>query len=846
MSDSQVGILQRRMAFFILFGLFMSASTGMAMFGRQAEQLEALLTKGRASLQDGLYDHAETYLREYVTRVPTDPDKINGYIFLSEALYRQQEYAAVTSTVQQAEWDAASPTQKTLLMLWSGRAQLALNNPVQALADLERIPIPMEDPKLQMDVDRIKARALIREGMLNDAEAALLDFNDKYHNTPDNAGNLLDLVSLYIQRGDRDKGNAIIDIIEQTYPGSETAQRAQLWRARMISEDLKFDAAAEAFTQLATNALVLPAIRGESWLELARVYEQQKHWTNAMAALTNVTAFAVRPAIKNRAALLNVRILIEEDQINEGLSMLHQWLVENASDPLAGKGLLDTAQLLLNKGANDKAEQEFQNYLETHTNETGTTTAFLGKAWSLARQNRYGEAAGYYDKAYERLQNPQEKREALINAADALFATKKYEDAASKYLEFTRVFPQADEAPHVLYQYSECLAAHGDPQEALKKFQSVYTTYTNSEQAQMALLRVAALQERMGNLDGAITSFNTLLSDYPSSSYAVKALHGRAIDQYRLGLFPEALEGFERVISEFPDDPHAEQAFYMKAWTLYLMNRTQEAVAICQDFISQYPQSQWSPDVLFWLGEYYYNAADYPAAENSFSNLNTQYSSTALADDALYWAGRAAAEDKQYLKAISYYNQLAQQYPTSARMAETRFAQGDALSSLGKYDGAILAFDEIIKNYNDSYLVILAHGRKGDCQFTLGAEDPKRYEEAIASYELVLNSGKTTSELRLQALYKLGRCQEKTGRVDEAFKTYMDVVYDYMNEGNARTPNAAIWFTRSAFNAAAISEQQKRWKQAVAIYRRVVDAGVPAANEAKTKSQQIQFEHWVF
>ncbi|HOW98661.1 MAG TPA: hypothetical protein PK634_12835, partial [Kiritimatiellia bacterium] len=46
-------------------------------------------------------------------------------------------------------------------------------------------------------------------------------------------------------------------------------------------------------------------------------------------------------------------------------------------------------------------------------------------------------------------------------------------------------------------------------------------------------------------------------------------------------------------------------------------------------------------------------------------------------------------------------------------------------------------------------------------------------------------------------------------------------------------------------NAAAILESQSKWREAVKVYKRVQEAGVPAAAEAELRIRQIQSEHWI-
>ncbi|HEX9858929.1 MAG TPA: tetratricopeptide repeat protein, partial [Paracoccaceae bacterium] len=188
---------------------------------------------------------------------------------------------------------------------------------------------------------------------------------------------------------------------------------------------------------------------------------------------------------------------------------------------------------------------------------------------------------------------------------------------------------------------------------------------------------------------------------------------------------------------------------------------------------------------------------------------------------------------------------VAKNYPGSDVLPQTRFAQGDALTELGEFARAILAFEEIIKNYPDNPLVAAAWGRKGDCQFSLATDNPARYEEAMNSYRSILDRPSAPAALKMQAEYKIGRCLEKTAAFDRAFSRYMKVVYSFINEDADRTPYTIMWFTRSAFGAAALKEREKAWQEAVRIYERVIEAQVPAMDEAVKRIEKIKNENWL-
>ena len=91
----------------------------------------------------------------------------------------------------------------------------------------------------------------------------------------------------------------------------------------------------------------------------------------------------------------------------------------------------------------------------------------------------------------------------------------------------------------------------------------------------------------------------------------------------------------------------------------------------------------------------------------------------------------------------------------------------------------------------------------------------------------------------------MGRCHEKRGRRNEAFEQYMQVVYGYLSDNERKNAAGAVWFTRAAFSAAEIKEAQDKWRDAINIYRRVIEAGVPASAEAQQRIQKIRLEHWL-
>ncbi|MFC1468212.1 tetratricopeptide repeat protein, partial [Verrucomicrobiota bacterium] len=352
------------------------------------------------------------------------------------------------------------------------------------------------------------------------------------------------------------------------------------------------------------------------------------------------------------------------------------------------------------------------------------------------------------------------------------------------------------------------------------------------------------IYDRQAQWQKALDTYSEIEKATSENELKALAMNRSAIIYYRLNQYKKAHALFDAVVARYPESKDAEQAYYMRGFCLLHLGDSIQALETCRKFIETYPESKWATDVTFWAGEYHYNHADYKQAEASFASIAERYPEHTMAPHALYWAGRSATAQEQFTKAMEYYSALAKNYPESGRLEEARFAQGEVLSELGDFTRAILAFDEVIKNYPESYLSDLAWGRKGDCHFTLGAEETARYKEALAAYQVLLQSAGASRALRLQAQYKIGRCEEKLGHTTEALSHYTSLMYSYLNGEIEAAPENILWFTRAAFGAGALKEESEEWREAVNIYERVLEAKVPAADEARKRIDSIKQKYF--
>lgn len=811
---------------------------------RAEQEKTALLTTGKAALEDGLYAIAAKNFDRYIHKASTDEERAEGVLMQARVLFGERRFDDVVSLLKRrAGWANKTPSEAGFIY-WKARARYEQGAYDDALTLLDDLDQRFLDSAYSLGAMRLRAKCHLQ---LRNFDLALDEFRQFQKSYPDSAeapDNLLDWGGTLIELGARGDAAATLERLVTSYPTSDAATQGSLWLGDLYVGRGEWNKAQEVLDSLAKREAARSDRRAVAWFALARIHEAQTNVAAAVDALEQGTRIAPDPAMKVQGDAYRAKLLIRSGNVDEGVVLFRKVVKDMSSEKLSAAAQLELAQVLLDQKLYEKSTTEFQNYLEAFSDKQGQPRALMGKGWSLWGMKRYAESAAAFEKAYTRNTNSDDKAQALLKAGDATFANKQFKLAKERYEKVIAEFPSSALIPQAQLQLAECFAQLNEPDKAEEKLRALVEAGEKSPLADVAFIRLAQLKEQQGCWELAMATYDRIISSFSNQAVCAQALQARGLIRYRLGMFKDALEDFERVTSDYPQSGMIGQALYMRGWCLYLAGRDQEALALCKEFIEKYPDSVWAPDVIFWLGEYHFNHGDYAEAGRQFAALAQRYPDVQLADDALFWAGRSAAEKKDYLYAVEHFNELAKRYPESPKLAETRFAQGDVLSELGQFAGAILHFEEIIKKYPDSYLVDLAWGRKGDCQFTLGKDEPARYQEAIASYQVVLGSSRASKNLKWQAEYKIGRCKEKMGQPAEALEDYVNVVYSYLDDAKRGNSGSPLWFTRAAFNAAAIKESEEKWREAVNLYRRVIEAQVPAAAEAEQYVEKIRSEHW--
>lgn len=827
--------------------------TGLLAGGAHADdadaRTQAQLRRGIAAFEDGLLPLAEERFRNVLrNRELTDAQRDDVVILLARALHGQARYKDVLELLEPRGGWLRPEVDKSAFVFWRAMAILSLNGPDAALAELAGFEQRFSDAPHNDRVLRLRATCFLRQDRREDALRALERFDRTFPDSPERAANLVDWGRALLTDGRPTEAVEVLDRFPHSHGDTRLVLEAAILRGRALRELGQLDAALDVVTPLSTNT-ALPGDKLAGILfERAEIERALTNATAAMASLTGGVSVAVSEDLRKRGRGRLGCLYLERGDIEHGRPLVKEYVSALPEDSAAGPSQLTLADALLDAGQYTDAHAEYQNYLESFDDEGGRAMAHAGKGWALINTGRYAEAAMSFERAAELAQAPERREAYLFKVGDASFQNGQYLLALEAYDRVITDMPEGGTATRALFQKGQCYVRIENWDMAGAAFADVSRRREGTSQGEEALFSLATVEESRGAWQEAVDAFSRVMQTYTNGQLYARALHGRGMAHYQLYRFARASEDFERVVAQFPASAVAEQAFYMRGMSYYGMMRDDLAVSVCTNFVARFPESQWLPDVLFWLGRHEYNHGTFVPAEEQFLSVVNADPQSPLADDALLWAGLAAFKQKEYLRSIETLSDLVKRYPDSTRIPEARFSQGDALSELGRFSAAILTFDEILSEYPDSELAPLAWGRKGDCQFTLGADDPQRYEESIESYRVVAETDQARPDLILQAHYKIGRSLEKLDRRDDALEQYYTNVilryFENRGKGVWHDQHAKVWFTRAVFNAADVMETKRDWRGVVNILQKAIQAGVPAAKQAHDRIEAIKSERW--
>jgi tol-pal system protein YbgF len=808
------------------------------------EEAGRLLATGRAAYEDGLFRLARRRLEELVAGAPDKRRQAEGALWLARVQLAAEQPAEALATLEEHGGAVRAQALAANYALARAQARFALGQWAEAAAELDGFREKYAGQDVAPAALRLLARIFMARQDWTGAQDAAALIEARHPASPEAPAAGMDLAAALAAAGRNAAAVAALARIETNYAGQVWSERAALKTVELQLAQGRRPETMDRLREMAANRSLRPETRAQGYRLVAESLGTESNYPVALKMIDRSVAAAADPLQRLESQVVKARLLLQSGATEAGRELLRGVAAKLPDETRAARLQLGLADELARMGRWDEAAEEYQVWLDAFAGAPGMAAALAGRGWALWSAGRPEEAAAAYAQAAELEADPARRLELWQKLGDAQFASRRFSLAKDAYAAAQAAAPTGSAAAaRAQLQLAETQLELGETEAGEIRLLDLSRAGPATEFSRAAAMRLGALYEDRGALESAIEQYGRVVETCAEPEPCAQALLARGLIRYRMGAFAAAMDDFTRIRDQMPQTRPAEQAAFMRGWCFYLLGKDADALRVCEQFLKDHPASAFAPDVRFWLGEHAFNRGDFEEAERRFAEVAADYPDSPRAADALFWAGRAATARRKYLAANEHFNALMARYPDSLRMAETLLAQGDVLSELGQFAAAILAFNEVIVKFPQAPEALVAWGRKGDCQYTLGQENPARYEEALLSYRTLLDFAGAPPDLRLQAGYKVGRCLEKMNRTAAALDRYMDVVYAFLQE-EAPPAEANVWFTRAAFGAAALQENAGRWPEAARIYGRVAESGVPAAVEARARMDRIRQEHW--
>ncbi|MCB0457191.1 MAG: tetratricopeptide repeat protein [Flavobacteriaceae bacterium] len=498
-------------------------------------------------------------------------------------------------------------------------------------------------------------------------------------------------------------------------------------------------------------------------------YITSKNYEAALELLENNTSFSNKKAYQKVAFFRGLEVY-HEGNYPEALVLFQKSLKEPLDPVVTARATFWKAESNYQASHFETSLAGYKQFLQlpnaAQTPEFKTINYNLG--YNEFKLKNYTEAITYYQKYLESsTQDAARKNDTYLRLGDCHFVNSAYWPAMENYNK--AIEGNTPDTDYATFQKAISYGFVDRPEKKLEELKSFSAKYPKSFYRDDALYELGNTYLAQDNSRDAMVTYQKLIDEIPGSSYISKALLKQALLLDNTGKSNEALATFKKVTANFPSTPEALQAVasakniyidqgrvneyatwvnslgfvsvenaelddasYQAAEQPYLENKPSQAISRFEGYLKDFPNGAHTLHAHFYLAQLYFTEAKaekaIPHYEWVVNKERSEFTEQALARISELYLSK-----KEYVKALPYLQQLE---------GEADFPQN----------------------------VIFAQTNSMKASYEL-----KKYPEAVAYAEKVLQNGKIDNTIKSDAQLIIARSAMQTGEEQKAKTAYAEV-----------------------------------------------------------------------
>jgi tetratricopeptide (TPR) repeat protein len=196
-------------------------------------------------------------------------------------------------------------------------------------------------------------------------------------------------------------------------------------------------------------------------------------------------------------------------------------------------------------------------------------------------------------------------------------------------------------------------------------------------------------------------------------------------------------------------------------------------------------------------------------------------------------------QDSDLEDAVRLTAQLAHEYPQNDLVFYAKLKQADLHRKLNDFGQAQRVYEDLVNNYSLHHDVLVAQMALADCHCAQTANNPAHAESAAAIYDRLSARPDASTELRIEAGYKVGLLQQaQPGHEGDAQTTWWRLVHVFLLDPAKPADLGATgpyWMGRTLLNLGNSLEQQQKQDQAREAWQLIARYNLPGGALAQER-----------